>query len=113
MRFIAPMPEHQNKGGVHISKLAYEDLTWENSSDPESFAPWYTLGCPWSILCGQCLDPTLGKFPPLYGPHLGTPTIHFPDVPAEDALWCNEFHFYEFYRFKPTDIFIRLAYFAG
>ena len=31
------------KGGVHISKLAYEDLTWENSSDPESFAPWYTM----------------------------------------------------------------------
>ncbi len=78
------------EGGVHISKLAYEDLTWENSSDPESFAPWYTmimghytpsrqnlaksrpftLGGPWSIPCGQCLDPTLGKFTPLYGPHL-------------------------------------------
>ncbi len=44
------------KGGVHISKLAYEDLT---------------LGVPWSIPCGQCLDPTLGKFSPLYGTHLG------------------------------------------
>ncbi len=58
---------------LHISKLAYEDLTSEKSSDPESFAPWYTmitLGGPWSIPCGQCLDPTLGKFPLLYGPHL-------------------------------------------
>ncbi len=32
-----------HEGGVHVSKLAYEDLTWENSSDPESFAPWYTM----------------------------------------------------------------------
>ncbi len=31
------------KGGVHICKLAYGDLTWENSSDPESYAPWYTM----------------------------------------------------------------------
>ncbi len=31
------------KGGVHICKLAYGDLTWENSSNPESYALWYTM----------------------------------------------------------------------
>ena len=31
------------KGGVHICKLAYGDLTWENLSNPESYALWYTL----------------------------------------------------------------------
>ncbi len=69
-----------NKGGVHICKLAYGDLTWENSSSPESYALWYTitgvyistLGGLGSISCGQYLDRTLGKFPPLYGPHLPT-----------------------------------------
>ncbi len=29
-----------------------------------------TLEGPGSISCGQYLDRTLGKFPPLYGPHL-------------------------------------------
>ncbi len=36
------------KGGVHIS----------------------TLGGLWSISCRQYLDPTSGKFCPIYGPHL-------------------------------------------
>ncbi len=31
-----------------------------------------TLGGLWSISCGQYLDPTLGKFCPIYGPHLVT-----------------------------------------
>ncbi len=31
------------EGGVHICKLAYGDLTWENSSDQESYAPWFTM----------------------------------------------------------------------
>ncbi len=31
------------QGGVHICKLAYGDLTWENSSNPESLALWYTM----------------------------------------------------------------------
>ncbi len=31
------------EGGVHICKLAYGDLTWENSSNPESLALWYIM----------------------------------------------------------------------
>ena len=60
----------QNKGGVHICKLAYGDLTWEKSMLPKPFS---TLEGPGSITCGQYLDRTLGKFPPIYGPHLPCP----------------------------------------
>ncbi len=31
------------KGGVHICKHAYGDLAWGNSSNPESYALWYTI----------------------------------------------------------------------
>ncbi len=30
-------------GGVHICKLSYGDLPWENSSNPESYALWYII----------------------------------------------------------------------
>ncbi len=63
-----------NKGGVHICRVANGDLTWENLTYPKSHTQWYivrtTLEGPDSISCGQYLDRTLGKFPPLYGPHL-------------------------------------------
>ncbi len=38
-----------------------------------------TLGGLWSISCGQYLDPTLGKFCPIYGPHLS--------ILAESVAW--------------------------
>ncbi len=56
----------------------------QNSSKPESNALWYTmimghytLGGTWSISCGQYLDPTLGKFCPIYGPHLSGSDSNF------------------------------------
>ncbi len=52
------------KGGVHICRVANGDLTWENQSYTS------TLEGQGSISCGQYLDRNLGKFPPLYGPHL-------------------------------------------
>ncbi len=65
--------QSSDKGGVHICKHAYGDLIWENSSNQNHmpFGILYisTLGV-WSISCGQYLDPTLGKFCPIYGPHL-------------------------------------------
>ncbi len=32
-----------HEGGVHICKLAYGDLTWENLSSPKTYALWYTM----------------------------------------------------------------------
>ncbi len=73
------------KGGVHICKPAYGDLTWENSNNPESYALWYTFiyqlwgvyGVfhvanvwiqPWAN-SAQYMDPTLWRKPnfDLYG----------------------------------------------
>ena len=33
-----------HKGGVHICRVAYGDLTWENSSYPKSHTQWYNVG---------------------------------------------------------------------
>ena len=66
------------KGGVHICELANGNLTWEKLSLPKPVPLWYTMRIglntyistlegPVSISCGQYLDPTLGKFPPIYG----------------------------------------------
>ncbi len=32
-----------HEGGVHICKLAYGDLTWENYSYPKSHIQWYIV----------------------------------------------------------------------
>ena len=81
-------------GGVHICRVANGDITWENLSYPKSHLQWYIVGIghythntifvyttyistlegPGSISCGRYLDRTLGKFPPLYGPHLSMPS---------------------------------------
>ncbi len=56
----------------------------------------YTLQGLGSIPCGQCLDRTLGKFPPIYGPHLNSlflviffgqkPTSPPPKKEAEETM---------------------------
>ena len=65
----------KGKGGVHSSKFSYGDLTWENQSVSKYNALWYVthiLTCEDQSIVpyGQHLDWTLGKFPPIYGPHL-------------------------------------------
>ncbi len=84
IKYIKYTPIESDKGGVHISKFPYGDLTWENQSVSKYNALWYVIGighCTQSthiLTCedqsivpyGQHLDWTLGKFPPIYGPHL-------------------------------------------
>ncbi len=63
-----------SKGGVHICKLAYGDLTWENSSNPDLYVLWYINSRPsmeyfmWAI-SGSDLGQIL--------PHIWTPPYQF------------------------------------
>ncbi len=69
------------QGGVHISKFANGDLTWENQRVSKYHILWYVIRIghyTHFLTCkdqgivpyGQHLDRTLGNFPPIYGPHL-------------------------------------------
>ena len=44
------------------------------------------LGGLWSISCGQYLDPTLGKFCPIYGPHLSTELETLCHISGHDTV---------------------------
>ncbi len=56
---------------INLSDL-YLNLSWPLSDLFNLYHKVYisTLGGPLSIPCGQYLDPTLGKFCPIHGPHL-------------------------------------------
>ncbi len=53
-----------NMGEINIAKTISPQI-WLSGGTYIS-----TLKGPGSITCGQYLDRTLGKFPPIYGPHL-------------------------------------------
>ncbi len=70
MIWMLKQRNYRQRWGPYLK--TYGDLTREKSNNPKSYTLWctmiiYFLEC---ISCGQYLDRTLGKFPPIYGPHL-------------------------------------------
>ncbi len=61
---FAVLPRGINMGKLKLSKISYPVVHCENRSYIS------TLEAQGRISCGQYLDQTLGKFSPLYGPHL-------------------------------------------